>query len=67
MSETNSYKKATLELSPIEIVELKQACLGRVGKLRTLLSSTCDIESRDMLNERLEHMLALHDRLSGLQ
>jgi hypothetical protein len=70
MPETNSYKKATdspsvraLEVTDLDLVELRAACLARMAVLRQLISTTYDYESRQELLDRLSITTRLHDHV----
>lgn len=63
---TNGCKKATVELTKEEVLDLHLACLGRIRVIRDLQRVTHDPEARTDLFARLERMQSLAERLEQL-
>jgi hypothetical protein len=63
---TNGCKKATVELTKEEVLDLHLACLGRIRVILDLHRVTHDPEARTDLHARLVRMEALRDRLEQL-
>jgi hypothetical protein len=53
----------TIEVTELDLVELRAACLARIAVLRQLIASPITRDARLELQDRLNHVLDLHDRV----